>query len=227
MTGATSDDAGIPRGIRVAFDRVPGWLDRYDLRHPGAVWSWAEEGSVIAHSPDGARARIEIPYGRLRTGAEPRGDLVRYVRQPWLLGVLVVRRGGFAVALARGAEIVDRKVGRRHVQGRSKAGGWSQQRFARRRDNQAREAFAAAADHAVRILGTGAAHRLDALALGGDRAALQQVLTDPRLEPVAQVPRIAVGGIGDPRADTVRRVLDDVRSVQVSLVDPAASTPEA
>jgi hypothetical protein len=211
----------------VAFDRVPGWLDRYDVRHPGAVWSWAEDGSVVAHSSDGARARIEVPYGRVRMGEEPRGDLVGYVGQPWLLGVLVVRRGGFAVALARGADVVERKVGRRHVQGRSKAGGWSQQRFARRRDNQARDAFAAAADHAARILGTGAARRLDALAVGGDRAALHQVLADPRLGPLAEVPRISVGGVGDPRADTVRRVLDDVRAVQISLVDPAAPPPEA
>jgi hypothetical protein len=225
VTGATSDAAGARRGVRVSFDRLPGWLDRYDVGHPGAVWSLTE-GSVVARSPDGACARIAIPYGRVPVGADPRNGLVWYLRHPWLLGVLVVRRGGFAVALARGPEVLDRKVGRRHVQGRSKAGGWSQQRFARRRDNQAREAFAATADHAARILAADVAHRLDALAVGGDRSALHQVLTDPRLGRLAEVAQITVGGVGDPRPDTVRRVLERVRSVQVSLVDPAPPPPE-
>ena len=48
---------------------------------------------------------------------------------------------------------MESKVGQRHVQGRTKAGGQSQQRFARRRDNQARAAYEAAAEHAARILG--------------------------------------------------------------------------
>ena len=54
-----------------------------------------------------------------------------------------------------GARMVEHKIGQRHVQGRTKAGGQSQQRFARRRDNQARQAYEAAADHAARILRPG------------------------------------------------------------------------
>ena len=67
--------------------------------------------------------------------------------------MLLVRKGGFAVARLAGDRIVESKVGQRHVQGRTKAGGQSQQRFARRRDNQARQAYEAAAEHAARILG--------------------------------------------------------------------------
>ena len=66
--------------------------------------------------------------------------------------MLLVRKGGFAVARLAGDAIEESKVGQRHVQGRTKAGGQSQQRFARRRDNQARQAYEAAADHAARIL---------------------------------------------------------------------------
>ena len=69
------------------------------------------------------------------------------------VGVLLVRKGGFAVAVLEEATRVEYKIGQRHVQGRTKAGGQSQQRFARRRDNQARQAYEAAADHAARILG--------------------------------------------------------------------------
>ncbi len=89
--------------------------------------------------------------------------------------MLLVRKGGFAVARLEGARMVEHKIGQRHVQGRTKAGGQSQQRFARRRDNQARQAYEAAADHAARILRPGL------LVTGGDRTAVDEVLTDPRL----------------------------------------------
>ena len=69
--------------------------------------------------------------------------------------MLLVRKGGFAVAPPARLRIAESKVGQRHVQGRTKAGGQSQQRFARRRDNQARQAYEAAADHAARILAPG------------------------------------------------------------------------
>ena len=38
------------------------------------------------------------------------------------------------------------------MQGTTRAGGWSQKRFARRRENQAHAAFADAADTAARVL---------------------------------------------------------------------------
>ena len=65
------------------------------------------------------------------------------------------------------------------MQGRTKAGGQSQQRFARRRDNQARQAYEAAADHAARILGRVALP----VVTGGDHAAVDEVLADPRSAP--------------------------------------------
>ena len=94
------------------------------------------------------------------------------------MGVLLVRRGGHAVGVFDGAELVASKVGSSYVQGTTKAGGWSQQRYARRRANQADAAFATAADVAVRIL-DGA--RIEALVAGGDRDAVRAVLTDRRL----------------------------------------------
>ena len=47
--------------------------------------------------------------------------------------------------------LADSKVGSRLVHGRSAAGGWSQHRFARRREKQANEALDAAADVAVAV----------------------------------------------------------------------------
>ncbi len=125
--------------------------------------------------------------------------------------MLLVRKGGFAVARLEGARMVEHKIGQRHVQGRTKAGGQSQQRFARRRDNQARQAYEAAAEHAARILRPGA------LVTGGDRTAVDEVLTDARLsgmrvvEPWLPVP--------DPRRAVLDQAIADAQSLSVDVTN--------
>ncbi len=96
-----------------------------------------------------------LPFATTYAGAADVEAFMAAITTPDHWGVLLVRKGGFAVARLEHENIVDSKVGQRHVQGRTKAGGQSQQRFARRRDNQARAAYEAAADHAARILGPG------------------------------------------------------------------------
>ena len=91
------------------------------------------------------------------------------------------------------------------MQGRTKAGGQSQQRFARRRDNQARQAYEAAADHAARIL----AGRAALVVTGGDHAAVDEVLADPRLRHVTVVaPWLAVP---DPRREVLDAAIVDAQ----------------
>ncbi|HET6209981.1 MAG TPA: acVLRF1 family peptidyl-tRNA hydrolase, partial [Jatrophihabitans sp.] len=88
--------------------------------------------------------------------------------------------------------------GSAYVQGTTKAGGWSQQRFARRRDNQARAAFAEAAEVAARVLLPEAA-ALQALICGGDKAAVASTLTDPRLAPLLPLRTAPFLPVPDPR----------------------------
>jgi hypothetical protein len=116
--------------------------------------------------------------------------LAAHARKPRTVGVLLVRLGGYAAGVFTGYPPVlgDAKVGSRLVHGRSAAGGWSQHRFARRREKQVNEALSAAADAAVTIFGkTGKAQpraaRLDAVVLGGDRRAVADLRDDPRLAP--------------------------------------------
>ncbi|PRY61593.1 hypothetical protein BCF74_105152 [Knoellia remsis] len=158
--------------------------------------------------------------------------------EPRHLAVVLVRRGGYAVARVDGSTLVAHKVGTRHVQSRTAAGGWSQQRFARRRGNQADELVRAVADHAARVLGldpssgtAGASAPRPfqstgqdpstpwGLVVGGDRALVRDVLTDPRLRRLEELPRREFHDIGDPK----RAVLDDVlrraRAVRVTIDD--------
>ncbi|MGZ4455495.1 MAG: Vms1/Ankzf1 family peptidyl-tRNA hydrolase, partial [Nocardioides sp.] len=105
-------------------------------------------------------------------------------------------------------------------QGRTKAGGQSQQRFARRRANQARQAYEAAADHAARILAG-----LDGpLAVGGDRGAVEEVLADPRLRHLH--PDDAWLPVPDPRRGVLEQAVRDSLSVRVEVTNAPGSGAE-
>ncbi|WP_110183367.1 acVLRF1 family peptidyl-tRNA hydrolase [Nocardioides solisilvae] len=160
--------------VTVPPARLPRWVDNFAQRHDGVVLR-TRDGRLAGTAGDGSTFEAALPFSREHVGAAAVDDFVRGTAPPPVWGVLLVRKGGFAVARMAGEQLVEHKVGQRHVQGRTKAGGQSQQRFARRRDNQARVAYAAAADHAARILQPGP------LVVGGDREAVDQVLADRRL----------------------------------------------
>jgi peptide subunit release factor 1 (eRF1) len=147
------------------------------------------------------------------------GSLVDHTRVARRVGVLLVRLGGYAAGVFEGRDLLSSKVGSRQVHGRSAAGGQSQQRFARRREGQARIALGAAADNAVRILVPEAAV-LDAVVLGGDRSAVDEVLTDRRLEPLLPLVTGRLLDVPDPRLKVLQTTPDLFRAVRISLVEP-------
>jgi hypothetical protein len=226
MGGSAAPDEPVdaaPRLVAVPFERVAGWIERYDARHPGSVWT-VDAAGVHADSPDGARAAFAPPAPAAPSGVHGDPDhhaLLAALLRPRDIGVVLVRRGGFAVAHVVGAEPVEVKVGQRHVQGKTKAGGWSQQRFARRRDNQARESHEAAAGHVHRIL-VPVAGRLSELVVGGDKAGVQAVLEDRQLATLAALPRRWIGGVADPKRGVLDRAVQQARSVEITVVDPLA-----
>jgi ABC-type cobalamin/Fe3+-siderophores transport system ATPase subunit len=102
-----------------------------------------------------------------------------------------------------GRDLVASKVDARLVQGRTAAGGWSQQRFARRRAGQAVVAHAAAADDAAKVL---LGRDLDALVVGGDRTAVDAVLADRRLAHLQQLVTGRLLAVPDPRLKVLQEV---------------------
>jgi hypothetical protein len=133
--------------------------------------------------------------------------------------LLLVRRGGYAAGLARSGVLLEHALGTRYVQGRTAAGGWSQQRFARRREGQTAALAGAAADAALRVLARGPAP--DVVVPGGDRRLVATVLNDPRLAPVARLPRGPLLDVVDPRLAVLQDAARRCRAVRIRVTDPA------
>jgi hypothetical protein len=192
--------------------RMVRWVENFATRH-GATSHAVHEGTLTGSADDGSTFSARLPLDAPYAGPADASAFAAAVAAPDRWGVLLVRKGGFAVARLAGDAMVEHKIGQRHVQGRTKAGGQSQQRFARRRDNQARQAFEAAAEHAVRLLGD----RPLPVVTGGDHAAVDEVLADPRLAHLSVVgPWLAVP---DPRRSVLDGAVADALSVRVDVVN--------
>ena len=198
--------------VVVPVSRVVRWVENFSIRHGAASLS-VVEGALCGLAADGSTFCARLPFDRSYEGP---ADAVAFAAagappQDW--GVLLVRKGGFAVARLAGTEVSASKVGKRHVQGKTKAGGWSQQRFARRRDNPARAAMAAADEHAARILD----HLDGPLIYGG--------IEEARPEETILLP----GHVPDPRRDVLMKAVADAQSALFDVVNadkPTAAGPD-
>jgi len=202
----------VPAAVLVPAVRLHRWLGNFESRH-GATTLTVAEGRLAGRAEDGSSFVASARFGGDVSTADI-GGLELAARPPGDWGILLVRKGGFAVARLAGERIVESKVGQRHVQGRTKAGGQSQQRFARRRDNQARAAYEAAADHAARIVGTA-----PVLVVGGDHAAVTAVLEDPRLKVPAGHVTGAFLTVPDPRRGVLENAIRDACSVRIDVTN--------
>jgi hypothetical protein len=208
--------AGGGRWVEVDPERLERWLDGFRERH-GSIAVNAAEDRLLVAGFDGALAELYPP-----PGAASGADLAEFVaaaRAPRLLGLLLVRRGGAAVGVADGSRLLRSKVDAHYVQARTAAGGWSQQRYARRRDNQARAAAEGVALVATRLLVPEAA-RLAAVVGGGDRGMVDAVLSDRRLVPLVNRLADRFLDVPDPRHAVLVEAVRRARAVLIRITDP-------
>ena len=171
--------------------------------------------ALVLSAPDGAGAVVEVPFPPLLGPLEPQSVLAHLLVER-TVGAVLVRRGGYAVGWFEGRRLLGSKVGTAYVQGRTKAGGWSQQRYARRRANQARDAYAEAADVAATLL-LPHTDELVAVVGGGDAVGVHAVLADPRLAPVQALLQPRVLPTPDPRLRVLEAFGDQLREVRITL----------
>jgi hypothetical protein len=200
--------SGGGRAVEVEPERLDGWFSRFGERHGGIARTVVEPSRVRVEAVDGSRAEVSVSFGELTDVGEWPGlavaGLVAHVLVPRRIGLLLVRLGGHSIGIAQDGVVLSSTTDSRQVHGRNKAGGWSQHRFARRREGQARIALEAAASDAVRVL-VPALPSLDAVALGGDRQALDVLRADRRLDDVFALAATRVLDVAEPR----RAVLDE------------------
>jgi Actinobacteria/chloroflexi VLRF1 release factor len=209
--------------------------------------------NVIFTAPDGAVAECHPPFppvpGLPADGAPPdavapaagacAAAIAAHALAPRTTGVLLVRLGGYAAGVFTGSPpvLADSKTGARLVHGRSAAGGWSQHRFARRREKQAAEALQAAAAAAVAVFGRwgageiGGASRdrsgykdtgLDAVVLGGDKRAVAELRADPRLLSYLELAADRFLTVPDPKLAVLKDTPRLFLAVRIRLTEPTA-----
>ena len=174
-----------------------------------------ETGLVITGA-DGVTAELGPPpgIGPVTTIDE----LIAEAKLPHRIGLLLARRGAMAVGVALGDEIEVSKVETFYVQGRTAAGGWSQQRYARRRDNQASAATEKAADIVARVL-LPAVTRITALVCGGDRPMIDAILADRRLAPLVEHRSERFLEVAEPRFAVLEEAAKAARNIRIRLSD--------
>jgi len=207
-------DADPGRVVLVAAERLAGWVARFEVRH-GQATAAGTPSEVTLSAADGAVAVVEVPFPPLPGPPEPR-SVVEHALVDRTVGAVLVRRGGYAVGWFEGRRLVGSKVGRTYVQGTTKAGGWSQQRYARRRANQARDAYAEAADVVATLL-LPRTDELVAVVGGGDAAGVHAVLDDPRLASLRALLQPRVLPTVDPRLRVLQAFGDQLREVRITL----------
>jgi hypothetical protein len=211
------------REVWVPPERIGGWIDRFGDRHGGFVA--AHRGDALdLLATDGEGARLSFPWReRLTNVDDPVAAFVSATATSRVLGLLLIRRGGYSVGIAEGAAIVAHRSGSRYLQGRTAAGGWSQQRFARRRASQAKAGLDQAREAVVDVVLPRAADLHEVVA-AGERQAVREVLSDPQVESLNGLLRADMLPSGPATYAALGDLLTRARSVSV-LITTHAPTP--
>lgn len=212
--------SGGGRAVEVEPERLAGWFVRFGERNGGVESTSLDPGEVVVTASDGTTATVAVPCPPLSEAADGEVEglaveaLVRHVLRPRTVGLLLVRLGGHSVGVAENGRVVVSRTDRHLVHGRSAAGGWSQQRFARRRSGQARQALRSAAADALEVLGPRVSE-LDGVVLGGDRKALDELREDRRLAGVFALASPRVLELGEPRRALLDEAAARARAVEI------------
>jgi hypothetical protein len=202
--------------VDVAPERLARWIDGFGARH-GSVAHTVADGVLRLRAVDMAEAEILPP-----PGARVADDIEGFITAagtPRRIGLVLARKSAYAVGVAAGPDLVTSKVDSSYVQSRTAAGGWSQHRFARRRENQAKAAAGDASDTVVRLL-LPETDTLATVVAGGDRRTVDAIFADRRLEPVAALVDERFLDVPEPRLAVLRDAVAAARAVRIRVIDP-------
>lgn len=218
------------RTAAVPPDRLVGWLERFEASH-GMTVARRTSDTLSLLADEGAAATIDLsgtyPAEALIAAAPEDGaeavrafDVIDALSRTAALegrtGVVLLRRGGYAVGVVEDGHLLTSKTGTRYVQSRTAAGGWSQQRFARRRANQADALVDTVAEHVHRLISGAQVRRL---AYGGDKALCAESMRHRLVVPLSSLPKLAFLDVPDPRLHVLQRAARNLNSFIITVSD--------
>jgi hypothetical protein len=128
-------------------------------------------GSAVLQSP--AQTCLVLPpfpvAGKRMVNGLSTEPLQALLRRDYMLALVLVRLGAYAIGVCRGENLISSKVGTGLIHGRHRKGGSSQQRFARHRDKQIEYFLTRVCQHAREQLRSPA---LDYIIYGGARTTI-------------------------------------------------------
>lgn len=210
-----------PRFTHVPASRLEGWLERFARAHGAVEAKVLTDDGVSLAMRDGAVALLTPPWpddGRPGKGKTEEERLLQLASQERGLGIVLLRRAGYAVGTASAGILTSHKCGSKYVQSKTAAGGQSQHRFARRRDNQADALVLKAAQEAARLFES---NSFEYLATGGDKSLIEAVLAQPVMRPFAGRPRLSPLPVNDPNLAVLAQSAKDFASVHIKITDPS------
>lgn len=191
---------GGSRTALVPGERLQGWVARFASSH-GPVEEDLDDGGLLLRAADGGEALLRPPWpadGRPGRGATELDRLASLATQVRGLGLLLVRRGGYALAAASGSTILASKSGSRFIDAKTTA------------------------EHAARIF---SGHRIEYIVPGGDRTLVDQVLAHASLKAVAARTRLAFLDVQEPKSAVLPKAAADACSVRITVSDAPVQQP--
>lgn len=191
------------RTVHVTAERLAGWVERFQAAQ-GGIELVPEHDGFSLQAASGARARLHAPWpadGRPGRGADDVERLASLAGQARTLGLVLVRRGGYCVGVAREGRLTASKTGSPNT----------------RRANAADALVAAAAEHAAAAFSTAAP---EYLVFGGDRVLADLVAGHRAFSRWAGLPRLRPLDVPDPKAAVLAQAARDACSVLVRITLP-------
>lgn len=194
--------------ISVGTETIPEISDAIEKSHTGGVTFWSDQYKYLVLPP------FPITEKSLTRGFSIK-TLQSLLETDYLIGVVLVRLGAYAVGVCRGDTFVSSKVGTGNIHGRHKKGGSSAHRFERHRDKQIEYFFTRVCRHTREHLEP-YEKSLDYLVYGGARTTIRELckqcpflerLDTPTLTPLLDIP--------EPRQAVLKMALDRIRSSTV------------
>jgi hypothetical protein len=153
--------------ISVPVDTIPLLTEAIEKSPAGGAIFWSVDGKYLVLPP--------FPIAERSLAGGFSTDILRtLLEKDYIIGLVLVRLGAYAVGVSRGEILVSSKVGTGNIHRRHKKGGSSAHRFERHRDKQIEYFFTRVCQHAREHLEP-YTKSLDYLVYGGARTTVRDL----------------------------------------------------